>query len=263
MLNMDNAPLFFMDEIVFFRGLAIAWIVLAVAGFLALLWMPAPYGRYARRSWGPLLDSRLGWVLMEGPSAVLFGLFFLLAPRPWTATEIVLLVMWEAHYIHRAFIYPFRRGGPGHPMPASVVAMGLGFHAINGYLNGRWVFGLSGGYPNTWLTDPRFLAGAAIFLVGFVINKHADAILRRLRSAGPGYSIPAGGLYRWVSCPNYLGEIIEWIGWAVATWSLAGLTFAVWTFANLAPRALAHHRWYRRQFPDYPAGRRALIPGIC
>jgi protein-S-isoprenylcysteine O-methyltransferase Ste14 len=84
--------------------------------------------------------------------------------------------------------------------------------------------------------------------------------LARLRNAGEGYQIPHGLGYRWVSCPNYLGEIIQWIGWAVATWSLAGWIFAIWTMANLVPRAIAHHRWYRATFAGYPPGRRALIP---
>ena len=91
----------------------------------------------------------------------------------------------------------------------------------------------------------------------------SDHKLRRLRaSTGDGYQIPYGGAYRWVSCPNYLGEIVEWAGWALATWSPAGLAFALYTVANLAPRAVDHHAWYHRQFPNYPAKRRALIPYI-
>ena len=79
----------------------------------------------------------------------------------------------------------------------------------------------------------------------------------------PGsYRIPRGGLFRWVSCPNYLGEIVEWCGWAIATWSPAGAMFAAWTIANLLPRALSNHRWCRARFPDYPSERKALIPGL-
>ena len=37
---------------------------------------------------------------------------------------------------------------------------------------------------------------------------------------------------------------------------------AVFTFANLAPRAWSHHKWYRKKFPDYPKQRRAVIPFI-
>ncbi len=46
----------------------------------------------------------------------------------------------------------------------------------------------------------------------------------------------------------------------IATFALAGLAFALWTAANLLPRARAHHRWYRRRSPDYPRQRRALMP---
>ena len=59
---------------------------------------------------------------------------------------------------------------------------------------------------------------------------------------------------------NYYGELLEWTGWAIATWSLAGASFAIWTFANLVPRALASHKWYIRQFPEYPKNRKAVIP---
>ena len=59
---------------------------------------------------------------------------------------------------------------------------------------------------------------------------------------------------------DYLGEILEWAGWALATWSLAGSDFAVFTLANLLPRALANHGWYQKEFADYTSSRRALIP---
>jgi protein-S-isoprenylcysteine O-methyltransferase Ste14 len=102
-----------------------------------------------------------------------------------------------------------------------------------------------------------------LFAVGYWINRQADRTLHNLRWPGEsGYRIPRGGLYRWISCPNYLGEIVEWLGWAVATWSLPGLAFAVWAIANLAPRAWAHHRWYCNYFADYPSERKALVPGI-
>jgi hypothetical protein len=56
--------------------------------------------------------------------------------------------------------------------------------------------------------------------------------------------------------------MLEWTGFAVASWSLPGLAFALYTAANLAPRALSHHRWYQEKFPDYPRERRALIPFV-
>jgi protein-S-isoprenylcysteine O-methyltransferase Ste14 len=103
----------------------------------------------------------------------------------------------------------------------------------------------------------------ALFAAGYALNRRSDRTLRTLRAPGEtGYRIPRGGGFRWVSSPNYLGEIVEWLGWALATWSPAGLAFAVYTAANLAPRAVDNHRWYREKFPDYPADRRALVPYV-
>src|SRR5207244_2864013 len=112
-----------------------------------------------------------------------------------------------------------------------------------------------------WLLDPRFLVGAALFAAGFAVNRWADAVLRRLRRPGESrYQIPRGGLYELVSCPNYAGELVQWLGFAVAAWSPAAAAFALFTAANLVPRALAHHRWYRRTFAGYPAHRKAVLP---
>ena len=136
----------------------------------------------------------------------------------------------------------------------------MAFNTLNAYVNARWI-GQLGTYTVGWLTDVRFLVGATVFLAGWFGNLRSDEILRTLRKPGEmGYGIPRGGLYRWISTPNYFCEIIEWFGWAIATWSTAGLAFAVYTTANLLPRALRHHAWYRAQFPDYPADRKALIP---
>jgi steroid 5-alpha reductase family enzyme len=118
-----------------------------------------------------------------------------------------------------------------------------------------------GDYGNGWLTEPAFLIGIVVFFVGWTANRHADLVLLRLRNDGEsGYRIPHGGLYRFISCPNYLGEMLQWTGWAIATWSLAGMAFAIFTIANLLPRALSNHRWYRQHFKDYPVERRAIIP---
>lgn len=250
-----------MSETTFFHGLLYVFFGLAALVFPALFFVAAPYGRHRREGWGPTLDDTLGWVLMEAPSAIGFAACFALGDRRASPVAIAFLLFWEAHYINRAFIFPFRRSGAVRRMPVVVALMAVVFNLMNAYLNGRWLNTLSPDYPPGWLTDPRFLVGATMFVAGYLVNLQSDAILRRLRAPGEsGYKIPTGGLYRWVSSPNYLGEIIEWTGFAVATWSLPGLAFALWTAANLAPRALDHHRWYRQKFPDYPEERRALIP---
>ena len=146
-------------------------------------------------------------------------------------------------------------------MPISVVVLAVIFNTVNCLLNGIWLFQINNGYGLTWLTDPRFIVGIGLFAIGMTININSDNILFSLREDGStGYKIPRGGLFDKVSCPNYLGEITEWLGFAIATWSLPGSPFAIWTFCNLAPRAFTHHRWYKEEFPDYPTNRKALIP---
>lgn len=251
-----------MDEATIHR--AVLWVFLAVAlvTFPALFLVTAPYGRHGKGTWGPTISSRTGWLLMESPSAIVFFALFLLGDRRDPAS-IAFLLLWELHYFHRAFVFPFRMRGAEKPMPVLIAAFAFTFTALNGYLNGRWLYAFGPARDVSWLWDPRFLVGAAVFLAGFVINQHADWVLIHLRKPGEtGYKIPHGGLYRWVSCPNYLGEMLEWTGFALATFSLPALVFALWTIANLLPRARSNHRWYKETFPDYPPGRRALIPGL-
>jgi 3-oxo-5-alpha-steroid 4-dehydrogenase 1 len=240
--------------------LVLVEIALAIPTFLSLVFIPAPYGRHARTGWGPTLPARLGWVLMESPASLFFAWAYLLGPRWSEPVPLALLALWQLHYLYRAFVFPLRMRSEGRRMPLLVPVMAIAFNLLNGWINARWISAV-GIYPAGWFGDPRFLVGTTLFLAGFAMNVDSDRRLRALRAPGEtGYRIPRGGAFEWISAPNYLGEIVEWTGWALASWSPAGLAFALYTFANLAPRAFSHHRWYRERFPDYPARRRALIP---
>ncbi len=114
----------------------------------------------------------------------------------------------------------------------------------------------------------RFNFGILVFLAGFIINFHADSVLLRLRKASKAkgtqrYSIPHGGMFEYVSCANYFGEILEWTGFAIASASWAGIAFAIYTFSNVAPRGYHHHLWYATKFEDYEKlNRKAVIPFV-
>jgi 3-oxo-5-alpha-steroid 4-dehydrogenase 1 len=252
-----------MDEGVFYHWLVIAWVALAVVTFVALFFVTAPYGRFTRQGWGPRVNSRLGWILMESPSLITFVVCYAVGDQRGNPVAIVFLFMWCAHYVNRALIYPFRLRSSRPSMTVSVIIMGAAFNVGNGYLNGRYLFDLGPDLQTSWLLDPRFICGFILFWCGYALNQHSDRVLRNLRGGGEtGYKIPSGGGYRYVSCPNYLGEMVEWGGWALACWNPGATAFFIWTVANLAPRAIKTHRWYRDQFPDYPKERKALIPFI-
>jgi len=74
------------------------------------------------------------------------------------------------------------------------------------------------------------------------------------------YSIPKGGIFEYVSCANYAGEILEWLAYSVACKNFAAVSFLSFTLSNLIPRALCHHKWYSQKFEDYPKRRKAVIP---
>ncbi|HKY92660.1 MAG TPA: hypothetical protein VJM11_16545 [Nevskiaceae bacterium] len=237
--------------------------------FGSLLLLPAPYGRHNQqraKGWGPGIPTRWSWVLMEIASSVGFAALYFAGEHALEPAPLILFLMWQAHYFQRTFIFPFRlRVRPGDRTPLSIPLIALVTNLLVSFLNAAILSwdGIGPGYDTAWLTDPRFLAGAALFALGYHVNRKADAMLAALRKPGEtGYKIPRGWLYERVSCPNYLGELTIWIGWTIATWSLGGLAFVLWTAANLVPRALQNHRWYREKFPDYPPERKAVIPGV-
>ena len=245
-----------------YRWFVYAELLLAAVTFVALLFVVAPYGgRHGRGGWGPTVPARVGWVVMEAPASLLFAAFYVLGEHRFELVPLLFLLLWQVHYIYRAFVYPFLMRS-GSRMPVLVMLLAILFNLLNAWVNARWISEY-GAYPTAWLADPRFWIGVVLFAGGLTLNMRSDRTLRRLRGDGTGgYRIPQGGGFRYVSSPNYLGEIIEWTGWAIATWSLAGLAFALYTVANLAPRAVSNHRWYRSAFPDYPPERRAIIPFV-
>lgn len=238
------------------------WIAVAVITFIALLKITAPYGRHTTSTWGPLIDNKLGWFIMEFFVLVVLGYFILTGTNTQTTVNWIIIGLFALHYINRSIIFPLRIKTNGKKMPMSIMFMALFFNLNNGFLIGYYL-GEFAVYPIEWLKSPQFIIGTAIFAIGMFINWKSDMILINLRKPGEtGYKIPKGGLFDYISCPNLFGETLEWAGFAILTWSLPGFAFFVWTFANLIPRALSHHKWYQEKFEDYPKERKAVFPFI-
>lgn len=235
----------------------------ALATFLITLFISSPYGKHERDGWGPGVPMRLGWIILEMPSFIFMLWFYWQGEYKFEIAPLILFSLFQIHYFHRSFIYPFTlRVKPGARYRVVLLLAGMAFNAANGALNGWFLSQLADHlHTNDWLTDPRFILGLALFATGFAIAKKSDAILRNLRKPGESaYKIPYGGMYRFVSCPNYLGEMLQWTGFALAGWSLPAVAFVAFTAANLIPKAMASHKWYRENFSDYPTERKAVIP---
>ncbi len=218
---------------------------------LSLLWVTAPYGRHYQEGWGPSLPNRAAWILMELPALLVITLLVLASPARAMPQTWVPLCFWVFHYAYRTFLFPALMQPSDRTFPALLVLFAIVFNTLNGYNNAEAL--IAAGENATPLLTQHFVIGTVLFLAGFSLHFQSDKTIRELRKPGEtGYRIPQGGLFRWVSSPHYLGEIIQWIGWAVLTWSLAGVAFALFTFCNLAPRALSNHRLVSRAFRRVP-----------
>lgn len=246
-------------------GLAFAAMTILAGAFAQ-----SPYGRFADSKWGLELNPKLGWWLMEIPATAVFVWFFLMAENPWRMTPMVLAAIWLLHYGNRGWFFPLSiRVAPGSKSSFGVVVMALGMFVtgIHAYLHAEWFTTFGDHLTREWLADPRFLIGVAVYAVGFFLIVTSESVVRNLRdpNAGPDeprYKIPYGFGYRWVSSPQYLGELIAWTGLSIFTWGLPGIVILLISAGNLVPRAFATHRWYKEKFPDYPANRKALIPYV-
>ncbi|XP_028820437.1 3-oxo-5-alpha-steroid 4-dehydrogenase 1 [Denticeps clupeoides] len=236
-------------------------LLMAALTFLTLLFENVPYGRYASRRYGFPVDARLAWFVQELPALAvpLCLVLWTSAAKTSRLPNQLLLCMYFCHYTQRSLVYPFLIRG-GKPTPFASFALAFSFCAYNGYLQARYLSHYAE-YPPDWVSRPAFISGSVMWLAGWLINVHSDHILRNLRKPGEtGYRIPAGGVFEYISGANFFGEMIEWAGFALAAHSVHSAAFAVFTVIVLSSRALAHHRWYKEKFEDYPKSRKALVP---
>ena len=238
---------------------------LAVAVFIALFFIKAGYGIFRTRAWGFSLPNKLGWILMECPVFLVMLYLWITSPNRMEAVPLIFFLLFELHYFQRTFVFPFLMKGHSR-MPLSIILMGVIFNLINGFLIGESLFHLApeGWYSLEWLGTPAFIVGTLIFFLGMGINLHSDHVIRHLRPEGDTrHYLPQKGMYRYVTSGNYFGELVEWCGFAILTQSAAAWIFVIWTFANLAPRAYAIRKQYRKEFGTAAVGsRKCLIPFI-
>lgn len=200
---------------------------------------------------------------MELPALLGFIFFFYTHAEYTNKVVLLFIILWCVHYVNRTLIFPLRIKTKGKQMPLLIVLSAIFFNLVNTFLIATYLAQNPENYPVSWLSSWQFISGFILFLTGFAINQYSDYLLIKLRKPGEvSYKIPNGFLFRFVSCPNLFGEILEWTGFALATWCLPGFAFLMWTCANLIPRGIAHHKWYLERFENYPKNRKAIFPFI-
>lgn len=229
-----------------------------------------PYGRYRFHHvyFSHTINARLAWLLFESPNLFVPSFVLIFNRRIiQSSCNTILLFFFLLHYVHRCIIYPvFRMSEQSANVPVIIVFVAFLFCTWNAWQQAIALL-LVHQYSDEWIWDIRFMCGIFIAILGMVVNVDSDARLSRLKGTRRNdfnvtskYVMPQGGVFEYVSCANYFGEIVEWFGWTLACWSFSSLAFFVHTVCMLGPRAWHHHQFYLRRFPRYPKHRRALIP---
>lgn len=236
--------------------------IIALFVFIALYFIKAGYGMFRTASWGFSINNKLAWILMEAPVFIVMAILWWNSDRYHLLVPLIFFLLFQLHYFQRAFIFPLLLKGKGR-MPLAIMLMGVVFNLLNGFMQGEWLFYLTPAtlYTPAWLMTPQFIIGVLLFFTGMAINWYSDYIIRHLRKPGDTrHYLPSRGMYRYVTSANYFGEIVEWTGWAILTWSLSGLVFLWWTVANLIPRANAIWHHYKEEFGDEVGDRKRVFP---
>jgi 3-oxo-5-alpha-steroid 4-dehydrogenase 1 len=242
-------------------GLVILCFMMAIINFTVQSFVRIPYGKFNRGENSVTIPQRFSFGISQFiPGIVIFSITYFLQRNFDQPVNIVMYGLFTLHYINRSIIDTIvRRHSQAKvavwvPILAAIIIMF--YHYINAQFIG------AAKYYNGYYFDPRFIIGLILFLIGFVLNRVSDAQLVCLRDnyKDNKYQIPRGCLFIAVSVPNYVGEAIEWFGWAVMTWSLSGLVWFLFSISTFIPRARHIHIWYKKEFENYPKYRKALIP---
>jgi len=234
--------------------LTVLWIITGLIIFPINLIYKAPYGRHTSKKWGVSINNKLGWIIMELPALLVCPAIYFYFKIDFDIS-IMFICLWIIHYFNRTIIFPFRIKTKGKKMPLVIVLSAFFFNIVNGLINGYFLSNI-----NLHSVSIFLITGFLLFVLGLYINISSDNKLINLRKIKKGYFIPKGGLFKYISCPNFFGEILEWLGFALMTLNIGSLSFFIWTCCNLIPRALAHHTWYKNKFNEYPKERKAILP---
>jgi very-long-chain enoyl-CoA reductase len=130
-------------------------------------------------------------------------------------------------------------------------------------------------FINHPLYTPALYGDAQVYisLVAYMLSQFGNysihVALRDLRPAGTKdrkipmpTSNPFTLMFNVVSCPNYTYEMCSWFWFTIMTQTVAPAVFTLLGTAQMTQWAVKKHKNYRREFKDYPRGRKAIIPFV-
>jgi len=185
------------------------------------------------------------------------------AEKPYSSVANLAAVFWTLHYAKRILETLFVHRFSHATMPIA-----------NLFKNCSYYWGFAG-YISYHVSHPLFTPpccsqvyiSAGLFLLFELGNLSIHMLLRDLRPKGSKVrkiplpnSNPLTFLFNYVSCPNYTYEVYAWTAFAVMTQCIPAALFTLAGLYQMSVWALGKHRNYKKEFPNYPKGRTAIIP---
>ncbi|PMD45850.1 steroid alpha reductase-like protein [Hyaloscypha variabilis F] len=185
---------------------------------------------------------------------------------PLSTSQLLAAAMIELHFAKREYETLFIHRFSLATMPFfNIFKNSFHYWVLSGAWLAYWIYA-PGSYTSleTPLTRNLDIIGLILYLFGEVSNFHTHVTLSKLRSkGGTERGIPKGYGFNWVTCPNYLFEMIAWTGVLLVTRSSATVLFMVVAMGQMQIWAQKKERAYRAEFPkEYRKKRYAIIPGI-
>jgi 3-oxo-5-alpha-steroid 4-dehydrogenase len=215
-----------------------------------------PYGKFRT---GAGVNSRAGLALAYATPVFVYIVLWVEGGSPRTLYHLAVFGAFLFHFLRRIFEVSFVNS---YSRPTPLRALMIIAFLYGGVAASCAFFQVrTFGQPTS---QPIFTLGILIFALGEVLNGYHHWLLARLRPLGVRiYVVPRHGLFGWVACPHYLGEILSFVGYAMMSDLLPVWGNALVTSAYLSARANSTLNWYRLEMPlQIPSGWRRLIPFV-
>ncbi|KAK5997985.1 putative enoyl reductase [Cladobotryum mycophilum] len=183
---------------------------------------------------------------------------------PMSHTQWLSFGMIVAHFIKRELETLFVHKFSANTMPARNIFKNSFFYwAFSGALcaasiYGPWSLAAKADQP---IVDA---VGTALYLFGEIGNALVHLYLSTLRSSGgTERKIPFGYGFGLVTCPNYMYEVLSWVGIITASRDWSVILFIAIGAAQMYVWAKGKERAYRQEFGDkYKKKRYVMLPGL-
>ena len=83
-----------MNEFFIFQFLMISFGFSSIGVFIVLFFITAGYGQYVDKKWGPTINNKLGWFLMEVPTVIIYFIYFIIGDRTTDLIPLIFFGIW-------------------------------------------------------------------------------------------------------------------------------------------------------------------------